>query len=540
MATVYMKWLETNPRQYERGIQLLTLGQIRQIQLKIRQDYTQPGLQVLEIGCGTGRLAVQMAMQGAFVTAIDASPAMLTEAQKISQSVQPTENLTLMRLEASQLAERFAPGSFDLVVASLVFSELPEDERRLVLLMVRRLLKPDGRLLLVDETIPGVGLRRWLYWLVRLPLVLLTWLLTRATTQPLHNPGEMLASAGWDLRQVLSYLGGSLTLMVCTPCADFTGASPMPKVHTLRHRVTLRTRFLDLWELFFRIIPPYPKVTPGLYAIGQPDADSPVLVTGNYDLTVRRLAEALVGNVQAWVLVCDSAGINVWCGAGGGFFSAEKIIAGLHTSQLERLVQHRQLILPQLCANGVDGWQIRKETGWQVRWGPLYAGDIPAYLSAGLKKTDFMRQIQFPMKERLEMVMVTLSFYALLILIPVLIFWREQFLPITASLLGLSFFYAIFLPWLPGKDGLLKSIPLALISLAGLTLYTLVLGTLTPLQFYHWAIGQVGLSVLVAAEMQGMSPLMRGEQANWTWEALIGVVLALAYFLLPLVLGWKG
>jgi hypothetical protein len=291
--------------------------------------------------------------------------------------------------------------------------------------------------------------------------------------------------------------------------------------------------------LFLRIIPPYPKVRPGLYAIGSPDQDAPVLVTGNFDLTVRRLVRAIDGELDAWVLVADSAGINVWCAAGGGYFTAEKVIAALKSSHLEEVVRHRALILPQLCANGVDGWRVRQETGWGVHWGPVRAEQIPAYLSAERRKSADMRWVKFPLKDRLEMVTVTLGFYGLLILLPVGLFWRALFWPVTASLVGLSYFYAVVHPWLPGRDGLWKSIPLALIALMGLFAYTVLWNPLPAVRLFRWAIGLTWLSVFTAAELQGMSPLMRGEQANWGWEVVISAALALVYWLAPLALGWR-
>ncbi|MEJ2560898.1 MAG: hypothetical protein P8186_32695 [Anaerolineae bacterium] len=305
------------------------------------------------------------------------------------------------------------------------------------------------------------------------------------------------------------------------------------------HRVTLYTLLIDLWTLFFRIIPPYPKIRPGLYAVGHPDADSPVLVTGNFELTVRRLVGAIDGRMDTWVLVADSAGINVWCAAGGGYFTAEKVIAAVKSSHLEQVVNHHALILPQLCANGVDGWRIRKETGWGVHWGPVQAQDIPAFVAAKRKKTDAMRWVRFPPKDRLEMVTVTLGFYGLLILVPVLIFWRSLFAPVAISLVALSYFYAIVHPWLPGRDGLFKSIPLTLIALAGLFVYTALWHPLPALRLFNWGVGLTGLSVFTAAELQGMSPLMRGEQANWGFEIIIGAALGLIYWLLPLTLGWR-
>jgi SAM-dependent methyltransferase len=510
-----------------------------------------------------------MAARGAQVSGIDSAPAMLAEAEKKVAAEGLAERVTLKYMDAALVGERFPPASFDLVVSTLVFSELSSDEQRYVLEACASLLAPGGRLLIADEVIPSGALRRLLFTLVRLPLVLLTWLLTRTTTNALRGFDSQLNQTGFQSSLAVSYLGGSLVLYeaqpiaspsaevsdeghdgiatCCLPCAIQSVVGDKEKqvelpagvIGRLEHRVTLRTLLLDLWLLFFRIIPPYPKVKPGLYAVGQPDENSPVLVTGNFDLTVRRLVQAIDGRVDVWVLVADSAGINVWCAAGGGYFTAEKVIAAVKSSHLDQVVRHHALILPQLCANGVDGWRVRKESGWGVHWGPAKAVDIPAYLADKRKKNDAMRWVRFPFRDRLEMVTVTLGFYALLILLPVFIFWRGLFWPITFSMLGLSYFYAVVHPWLPGHDGLNKSIPLTVIALAGLFVYTAFWNPLPVVNIFHWTIGLTGLSVFTAAELQGMSPLMRGEQANWSREAVIGLALGAVYWLVPLALGWR-
>jgi len=541
MATVFMKWLETSPKNYERGIRILTLGRLRHLREKIVRDYVRVGTRVLEIGCGTGALAAMMARGGARVIGIDASPAMLAEARKRVAVEGLEKRVTLRQMNAALVGERFPPASFDLIVSALVYSELPPDERRYLLNACAGLLAPGGQLLIADEVIPARPLAKSLFYLIHWPLVMLTWLLTRTSTAALRDFDPLLAQTGFRARPAASYLGGSLVLYEALPDHEARPQAEPPAtvVGRLRHRVTPGTLLRDVWALFFRIIPPYPKARPGLYAVGHPGPDSPVLVTGNYDLTVRRLVRAIDGQVDAWLLVADSAGINVWCAAGGGYFTAEKVIAAVKSFSLEQVVDHHALILPQLCAVGVDGWRIREEMGWEVHWGPVRAADIPAYLAAGRKKTDAMRWVRFPLKDRLEMVTVTLGFYGLLILLPVLIFWRGMFWPVTASLVGLSYFYAIVHPWLPGRDGLLKSIPLALIALAGLFTYTAIWNPLPVARLFHWALGLVGMSVFTAAELQGMSPLMRGEQANWGWEAIIGVALGAIYWLAPRALGWR-
>ena len=438
MATVFMKWLETSPKDYDRGIYLLTLGRIRRLKETIADTYVRPGMRVLEIGCGTGTLTAMMAARGATVTAIDAAPAMLGEAEIKVAAQGLKERVTLQYMDAVLIGDRFAEASFDLIVSTLVFSELPPDERRYVLASCRKLLAPEGRLLVADEVVPARPLAHLLFYLVRLPLALLTWLLTRTGTTALADFEMLLGQTGFRARRAVSWLGDSLVLyeaslpgaaMAEAPQAEKYVELPAAVAGRLKHRVTPRTLLLDLWLLFFRIIPPYPKVRPGLYAVGDPGPGSPVLVTGNFDLTVRRLVRAIDGRVDAWVLVADSAGINVWCAAGGGYFTADKVIAAVKSSHLAEVVRHHALVLPQLCANGVDGWRVRKETGWGVHWGPPRAEDIPAYLAAKRQKTDAMRWVRFPLRARLEMVTVTLGFYGLLILLPVFILWRGLFWP---------------------------------------------------------------------------------------------------------------
>lgn len=540
MATVFMKWLETSPEDYDRGIQILTLGRIQRVKEKIVNHYVHEGMRILEIGCGTGTLTTMMAAKRTAVAAIDASQIMLGEAEKKVTEQALNERVTLEYMDATLIGDRFAEASFDLIVSTLVFSELPPNEQNYVLEACQKLLAPDGLLLIADEVTPSGTLAKFLFYLVRLPLVLLTWLLTRTSTAALSDFETLLQQTGFHPHQAASYLGNSLALYEARPSTEEAPLElPVGVSGRLTHRVTLRTLLLDVWLLFFRIIPPYPKFRPGLYAVGNPGPKSPVLVTGNFDLTVRRLVQAIDKKVDVWVLVANSAGINVWCAAGGGYFTAEKVIAAVKSSNLEKVVNHHALILPQLCANGVDGWRIRQETGWGVHWGPARAADIPAYLAARRKKTDDMRWVRFPLKDRLEMVTVTLGAYSLLILLPVFFFWRPLFWPVTFSLWGLSYFYAAVHLWLPGRDGLFKSIPLTIIALAGLFAYTAIWNPLPMEQLFHWIIALTGLSVFTAAELQGMSPLMRGEQANWGWEAIIGLALGAIYWLVPLVAGWR-
>ena len=127
-----------------------------------------------------------------------------------------------------------------------------------------------------------------------------------------------------------------------------------------------------------------------------------VLITCNYDLTVRRLLRALEG-VDAWVVVAPSRGINVWCAASGGHLTTHQIVTALKTSNVEQQVRHRRAILPQLAATGVLARDVSRRCAWRVRFGPVYAEDLPRYLAGDARKTDDMRHVRFGLRERLEM-----------------------------------------------------------------------------------------------------------------------------------------
>lgn len=540
MATVFMKWLETKPEDYDRGIRLLTLGRLDELHVLLVSRLVEPGQHILEIGCGTGLLTAAMARQGATVVGIDINPGMLRRAESRLREGALMERVELHLMDAAQIGERFEDDSFDLVVSSLAFSEITPQARAYVLESCLPLMKPGARLAIIDEVQPERYLERLVISAVRMPLRLLTWLLTRATTHPLKGFDSLLAKVGFRKDAASARLLGSLRLVIAIPTeASEPARLPGNFMGRLAHRTTWGTVLIDLWTTFFRLLPPYPKIAPGLYAVGEPMSESPVLVTGNFDLTVRRLVKALDGRVDAWVLVVDSDGINVWCAAGGGFLTAERVIGALRTSRLEQVVEHRALILPQLCANGVDGWRIRSETRWGIHWGPVRAADIPAYLDGGRAKTDDMRYVDFPLKDRLEMMAATLGLYGLMILIPVAIIWPTSFWLVLISLIGLSTFYAVSLPWLPGRDGLAKSLPLALIALAAMLVYSWLWDPAALPDLFNRLIAIGALSVFVGAELQGMSPLMRGEQANWIWEAVIAALLLFLLWLVPALLGWR-
>lgn len=142
------------------------------------------------------------------------------------------------------------------------------------------------------------------------------------------------------------------------------------------------------------------RVKTGIYGVGNPDKNSPVLVTANYKLTLDKLRQELEG-VDAWILVIDTKGINVWCAAGKGTFGTEEIISKVLKTKLKKLVSHRKIIVPQLGAPGISAHTVTKYTKFKVIYGPVRAEDIPKFIERECKTTKEMRKVHFNLKDRI-------------------------------------------------------------------------------------------------------------------------------------------
>ena len=141
------------------------------------------------------------------------------------------------------------------------------------------------------------------------------------------------------------------------------------------------------------------RVDPGLYRIGRPSKNSEVFVTASYKLSFDHLRKNLKG-MDAWILVLETHGINVWCAAGKGTFGSEQLIKQVKDSRLGLYVDHKRLIVPQLGASGIAAHQVKQETGFSVRFGPVRATDIKKYVASGYKKNPADRTVEFKLKDR--------------------------------------------------------------------------------------------------------------------------------------------
>ena len=148
-------------------------------------------------------------------------------------------------------------------------------------------------------------------------------------------------------------------------------------------------------------------VRPGLYALNRPTAESEVIVTANYKMSVDHVRRSLVTR-SAWILVLDTQGVNVWCAAGKGTFGTAELVERVIDTGLARIVSHGRLILPQLGAVGVDAGAVAAQSGFRVAYGPVHSRDLPTYLDAGRTATPVMRRVTFRMSERAVLVPVEL------------------------------------------------------------------------------------------------------------------------------------
>ncbi len=130
-----------------------------------------------------------------------------------------------------------------------------------------------------------------------------------------------------------SFVGGSIS----------AAAGSLPQVASaLRwtdHWGTIKAR-LGIGRMNYSIIP-------GLYALGNPDDNSPVLVTANYKMSFDRLREALPDR-NVWILVLDTRGINVWCAAGKGTFGTEELVRQNRSKRFEKYSQPQKINLASI------------------------------------------------------------------------------------------------------------------------------------------------------------------------------------------------
>jgi len=156
---------------------------------------------------------------------------------------------------------------------------------------------------------------------------------------------------------------GGITIL-----SDFTGESLFP---LLVERLNI---FTD---------PQRPMtVTEGIYEIGDPDENSPVLVTTNFALTYFIVSGEIEGSkVPSWLLIKDSEGLSVLTAWAAGKFSGDDVGMFVKKCGIADKVKHTEVIIPGYAAS-IVGDMEEELPGWTITVGPREAAHIPAFLKS--------------------------------------------------------------------------------------------------------------------------------------------------------------
>jgi acetyl-CoA decarbonylase/synthase complex subunit gamma len=245
------------------------------------------------------------------------------------------------------------------------------------------------------------------------------------------------------------------------------------RIPRIAHVLTLADR-LGSWKARWNISRMDYIVPPGLYAVGYPGPDSPVLVTANYKMSYDIVRHVLKGR-DCWLLVLETYGINVWCAAGKGTFGTAELVRRMGATGLAEIVRHRHLHLPILGAPGVAAHEVKKWTGFQVHYATIRAGDIPEYLDNGMRTTPAMREISFTTPERTALfpveivgalkptLMVAVVLFALLALVQGYATGSKAVLAYLGAMLMGTAMTPFLLPWIPGRSFAFKGALMGLI-----------------------------------------------------------------------------
>lgn len=296
----------------------------------------------------------------------------------------------------------------------------------------------------------------------------------------------------------------------CTPAENASSctcdsAGPVPAIRTTDSTITAANR-LDHFLARWGVRRGDHRVEPGLYRLGNATPESPVFASANYTLSFDALRSALAG-VDAYILVLDTKGINVWCAAGKGTFGTEELVRRIALTGLPFVVSHKKIIVPQLGAPGVSWPEVLRKSGFSVEYGPVRARDLPEYLKTH-KATPAMRRVDFPFWDRVVLTPVEFVHVALPAIIIAAVLWfiagPAAGLAALAAVIAGTVLFPALLPMIPTRDfstkglilGVLIAIPFAVSfgSVPELPGWASALAAMTPLLLIPAVTAYLGLN----------------------------------------------
>lgn len=293
-----------------------------------------------------------------------------------------------------------------------------------------------------------------------------------------------------------------------------------------------------------------------MYAVGNPDAYSDVIVTANYKYSFDAVRSELKG-LNLWILVLDTKGINVWCAAGKGTFGTDQLVKQINIERLKQVVNHKRVIVPQLGAVGVSGYKVSKATGFKVHFGPVQAKDISKFIETGYKAGPEMRTIHFTLGDRLVLTPMEINpamrkfpLFALIVLLicglqPQGILFKDALrggLPFLAmglaAIMSGAFLTPVLLPFIPFRSFAVKGWIVGMATTLLVVRTTAILDdanaplfALTyiffPLFSSYWALQFTGSTTYTS--MTGVSKEMKIAIPVYIGSLVVSVILAILY-----------
>ena len=213
VATILMKLSEGRAsHQYDRWIGILTLWQNNAMRKYIIKELLPRGSRVLDVGCGTGELLIEAGRRGVRGVGVDTNKAMLAVAQKKSIMRNLGRRVEFRLGDALNLDT--VNDSFDIVVSTLLISELQEYELQKFMYTVTKHVRSGGLVAIGGEgRLSGTivvriidAIRRISYLVVRK--------LTGFRYHPYHKVAAIMKDVGLIPKYKVQFMGGLLTLYV--------------------------------------------------------------------------------------------------------------------------------------------------------------------------------------------------------------------------------------------------------------------------------------------------------------------------------------